>query len=289
MRFVTYAKNGMPGIGLLSEDDKTITSLSEGSNALAPCLQTLIAMGDEGVAQARAALNNAEAIRFAAREAVLLAPLPRPRNDILCIGRNYMEHVKETDAANPVPTHPIIFTKRAFSVIGPEQDVDLHEHLTSSVDYEGEVAVVIGKTTRNVTEEEAMSHVFGYTVVNDVSARDIQKRHTQWLLGKSLDTFCPTGPCITHASAMPPLSAINVTTKVNGEVRQKGSVQDLIFTIPYLISLISRHTTLEPGDVIATGTPSGVGAGFTPPRFLRRGDTVEISVSGVGVLRNTFR
>lgn len=287
MRFVTFAKNGIHDIGILSEDGATILSLSQQGD-VPPNMQAFVAMGDVGLAAAKRLAANPDATKTPTSSIKILAPFPRPKNSILCVGRNYLEHVKETDAANPAPTHPIIFTKPPLSVTASGDEVDLHHNLTSSVDYEGELAVIIGKLMRNVPEEKAMDYIFGYTILNDVSARDLQKRHTQWTIGKGLDTFSPMGPCLVHKSALPNHADIRLTTRVNGEVRQKGNTKDLIFTIPYLASLLSQGMTLEPGDIIATGTPKGVGAGFNPPRFLRKGDTVEISVDGIGVLRNVF-
>lgn len=285
MRFVSFARDGAMDIGVLDASGETVIPLS-GKKGLPSCMNAFLDMGEAGVAAAREILSGGESIPLAG--VTVLAPIPRPRSSILCVGRNYLEHVKETNASNPVPTHPIIFTKPPASVVPSGAVVDLHADLTRSVDYEGEVAVIIGRKTSKVAEDKAMEHVFGYTILNDVTARDLQKRHTQWVIGKGLDTFCPMGPYITHVSAMPDPADIAIRTRVNGEVRQEGNTRDLIFTIPYLIALISSGMTLEPGDIIATGTPSGVGAGFNPPRFLRKGDTVEITVDGIGVLRNTF-
>ena len=286
MRFVSYVQNGVTGVGILDDATETVVVLS-GYKGISSDMTTFIGMGQAGLDAAREVLAK-PGERVPLGDVRILAPIPRPRSAILCVGRNYREHVKETNAANPVPEHPILFSKPPFSVVASGDVVDLHADITESVDYEGELAVVIGATTRNVAEDRAMDHVFGYTILNDVSARDLQRRHTQWVIGKGLDTFCPMGPCITHKSAMPPHDAIGLTTKVNGEIRQEGNTRDLMFDIPYLISLLSRGMTLEAGDILATGTPKGVGAGFTPPRFLRKGDTVEIAIDGIGTLRNMF-
>ena len=287
MRFVTFAKNGAQDIGILSDDDQTIVSLTSQGD-IPKCMTDFIAMGDAGMEAARRIAANETAEKIPVASVKILAPIPRPRSSILCVGRNYLDHVGETDKNATVPEHPIIFTKPPFAVIASGDKVDLHPKLSKEVDYEGELAVVIGKTVRNVTEAEAMDYVFGYTILNDVSARDLQKRHTQWIIGKSLDTFAPMGPCITHKSLMPDETNITYVTRVNGEVRQQAHTKYLIFTIRYLISLLSQGMTLEPGDIIATGSPKGVGAGFTPPRFLRKGDVVEITIDGIGTLRNEF-
>lgn len=287
MRFVTFVKNSIQDIGILSDDDQTITSLTQQGD-VPPSMQAFIAMGEVGLTAARRLAVTGAAEKIPVASVKLLAPIPRPRNSILCVGRNYYEHVGETDKDFTVPEHPIVFSKPPASVIASGDTVDLHRDLTESVDYEGELAVIIGKTARKVSEEQAMDHVFGYTAFNDVSARDLQQRHKQWTIGKGLDTFSPMGPCITHKNAMPEHSGITYVTRVNGEVRQRAHTKDLMFSIPYLISFLSQGMTLEPGDIIATGTPKGVGAGFTPPRFLREGDIVEITIDGIGTLRNRF-
>lgn len=222
-------------------------------------------------------------------EVELLAPL-YPRKNVFAIGKNYIEHVREAPGANPVteppPERPIVFSKPPSSIIGPGQSIDTSNDPSSTTDYEGELAVVIGTAAKRVDPSLAMKYVFGYTIVNDVSARWYQRNHGQWLMGKGPDTFCPMGPCIVTADEISEVSELNIETTVNGEVRQQGSVADLVFDIPTLISTISSVMTLEPGDIIATGTPSGVGAGFDPPRYLRPGDMVDVTVDGIGTLSN---
>lgn len=222
-------------------------------------------------------------------DATLLAPL-RPRKNVFAIGKNYIEHVRELPGADtkqePPPEFPIVFSKPPTSVIGPGQSIDTSNDPTSTTDYEGELAVVIGKTGKRIRPEDAMGHVFGYTIVNDVTARTLQKRHGQWLTGKGPDTFCPMGPCILTADEIGNVSELAIRTSVNGEVRQSGSLSDLIFDIPTLIATLSSVMTLETGDVIATGTPPGVGIGWDPPRYLRPGDVVEITIDPIGTLTN---
>jgi 2-keto-4-pentenoate hydratase/2-oxohepta-3-ene-1,7-dioic acid hydratase in catechol pathway len=213
----------------------------------------------------------------------LEAPL-RP-GKLICIGRNYAEHAKET--GNTVPTTPIIFAKFPSSIIGNGDTITWNESITTQVDWEGELAVIIGKKAHNVKEEDAFNHVFGYTIANDVSARDLQLRtDTQWTRGKSLDTFCPLGPWVVTRDEIPDPHNLSVKTTVNGEVRQDGNTKDFIFNIPFLISYCSRMFTLEPGDLILTGTPPGVGEGMKPPTYLQDGDTVNITVEGIGELSN---
>ena len=227
----------------------------------------------------------------------LLAPIAAPPHNIMCVGKNYHAHAHEftksgfdagATAAEAVPDHPIIFTKPSSAISGPFDPIPLWPGLDEAVDYEAELAVVIGRGGRFIPRGEAMSHVFGYTVLNDVTARDLQRVHKQWFLGKGIDGFAPMGPWITTADEIDGAD-LRVTCRVNGELRQDSSTSDLIFDIPGLIETISRSVTLAPGDVIATGTPEGVGVGFSPPRFLRDGDVVEVEISGIGAIRNTVR
>jgi 2-keto-4-pentenoate hydratase/2-oxohepta-3-ene-1,7-dioic acid hydratase in catechol pathway len=222
-------------------------------------------------------------------DVTLLAPV-RPRKNVFAIGKNYIEHVREVPGADPnaepPPERPIVFSKPPTSIIGPGQAIESGNDPSSTTDYEGELAVVIGIPAKKVGPERAMDHVFGYTIVNDVTARALQRGHRQWLIGKGPDTFCPIGPCLITSDEVPDVTALTIETTVNGEVRQQGSLADLIFDIPTLISTLSSVMTLEPGDVIATGTPSGVGAGFDPPRFLVPGDVVSITVDPIGTLTN---
>jgi len=218
----------------------------------------------------------------------LLAPLEPVRN-ILCVGKNYRAHVNEvagTAIGRDVPEAPVVFTKATTAVIGPGAPIPAHTAVTSELDYEGEIAVVLGKGGRRIPVESAWDHVFGLTLIDDVTARDLQRRHRQFFLGKSLDGAAPLGPVIVPRSALPPVEEITLTTTVNGEIRQEGSLADLIFDIPTLIATLSEGMTLLPGDIIATGTPAGVGAGLDPPRFLRPGDVVEVSSPAIGRLVN---
>jgi 2-keto-4-pentenoate hydratase/2-oxohepta-3-ene-1,7-dioic acid hydratase in catechol pathway len=216
----------------------------------------------------------------------ILSPISRPTKNILCVGKNYKDHAIEMGSVEDIPEHPMIFTKAPTSVIGPGENVLLHEGVTNALDYEGELAVVIGKTGVGIKEEDAYNHIFGYTILNDITARDMQTRHKQFFLGKSLDTSCPLGPYIVHKSEIEDPHNLALQTKVNGEVRQNGYTGDMIFDIPKLIAVLSKGMTLEAGDIIATGTPAGVGKGFKPPRYLKSGDVIEISIDQIGTLRN---
>lgn len=227
-------------------------------------------------------------------EVKLLAPIDRPRRNLFCVGKNYHEHAKEfqhsgfdSSAVNgeTAPEAPVFFTKPASTITGPGDAIPSHADVTDCLDYEAELAIVIGKGGRNIKAANAMEHIFGYTIVNDVTARDLQKRHRQWFLGKGLDGFCPMGPYIVPADQIDGQN-LSIRCWVNGELRQSSNTRDLIFGLPTLIETLSAGITLEPGDVIATGTPAGVGIGFTPPRYLNVGDTVRIEVEGIGVLEN---
>jgi 2-keto-4-pentenoate hydratase/2-oxohepta-3-ene-1,7-dioic acid hydratase in catechol pathway len=230
-------------------------------------------------------------------DARLRAPLASPRRDLFAVGKNYREHVSEfgrsgydtPHRAEDLPDKPIVFSKATTSVTGPFDDIEAHASVTAELDYEAELAVIIGPGGRGISREQAMRHVWGYTIVDDVTARDVQRDHKQWLLGKSLDTHAPMGPWAVTADEIDDLAALEVSSTVNGEPRQKAPVADLIFDVPELIRVISAGITLLPGDVIATGTPAGVGIGFDPPRFLRPGDVVECAITGLGALRNTVR
>mmetsp|Transcript_16075 Transcript_16075/g.50530 ORF Transcript_16075/g.50530 Transcript_16075/m.50530 type:complete len:264 (+) Transcript_16075:328-1119(+) len=224
----------------------------------------------------------------------LLAPIPRPAGTIMCVGKNYLDHVKEVDSASTMtnitasgaPAAPIIFTKAAGSVVGPDMPIVYPAGVSEEVDYEGELAVVIGKGGRNIPRGEALKHVFGYTVANDVTARDLQRKHQQWFIGKSLDGFCPMGPWLVPAAYVDGTD-LAITCSVNGEVRQSGRTSMMIFPVDELIATISAGITLHQGDIILTGTPAGVGSSFKPPKFLRPGDVVRVEVEGVGCLENT--
>ena len=226
----------------------------------------------------------------------LLAPIPAPRRNIFCVGKNYTDHAREFAGSGyeagavqgaEIDAYPAVFTKPANTVTGPGETVSLHPHVTSAVDYEAELTLVIGKSGRDIPAARAYEHIWGYTIINDVTARDRQRNHKQWFMGKALDGFCPMGPWIVTADEVDPEN-LDVRCWVNGELRQNANTRDLIFNIPTLIATISAGLTLEPGDLIATGTPAGVGLGFDPPKFLKAGDEVSMSITGLGTLSNRF-
>ena len=225
----------------------------------------------------------------------LLAPIPRPRRNIFCVGKNYFDHAKEfgtsgfdsstSKPGDEIPKDPIIFTKPPESVIGPGANIVIPQQVSNAIDYEVELTVIIGKGGKGISQANAMQHVWGYTAINDVTARDWQQRHKQWFLGKSFDTFCPMGPWVVTADELD-VNDISVKCWVNQELRQSSNSKDLIFNIPKLIETISAGITLYPGDIIATGTPAGVGLGFKPPKYLVAVDIVKLEIGGVGVLEN---
>ena len=223
----------------------------------------------------------------------LLAPIPRPIRNIFCVGKNYHEHAKEftssgfdsSAAKGTIPESPIVFSKIPETVIGNGQPIKIDKNVSASIDYEVELAVIIGKKGKNIPVQNAQNHIWGYTIINDVTARDLQSLHSQWLIGKSQDTFCPMGPWVTTADGID-LNDTSIKCWINGELRQNSNTNKLIFDIPKIIEAISNGITLNKGDVIATGTPSGVGIGFDPPKYLKPGDKTKLEIENIGVLQN---
>ena len=283
MKLVTYLHNGKEAVGVLSEDGTAVHPLPFAD------MNTLIEAPREQLLAAAEAAQDALPLSAV----TLLAPIPRPRQDIICLGMNYRDHL--TEAANydsafakerPVTVY---FSKRVSQAVAPEGFIERHADLTNRLDYENELAVIIGKSAKNVKAADAADYIFGYTIVNDVSAREVQTSHKQFYFGKGLDGFTPMGPCITTADeiAFPP--ALRISSRVNGEPRQDSTTDLLITSIADIIEELSSGMTLLPGTIIATGTPAGVGMGFDPPKFLKPGDVVECSIEGIGTLRNTVR
>jgi 2-keto-4-pentenoate hydratase/2-oxohepta-3-ene-1,7-dioic acid hydratase in catechol pathway len=289
MRIATFTHQGRRQVGRVSADGQHITPFALDAAAASRGAQALIESAATG-----APLPAEGGRALALADVVLEAPLPRPTRNLWCVGRNYHAHAKELretvfkdNAADP-QAWPIVFTKVPETVIGTAADVRLPGAAVSSqIDYEAELTVVIGRGGRNIARAEAMGHVFGYTIINDVTARDVQMRHQQWDLGKSFDTFCPMGPWIVTADELDARDT-RVRCWVNDELRQDARTSDLIFDIPTLIETCSRGITLLPGDVIATGTAAGVGMGMKPPRWLQHGDVVRIEIDGLGTLQNRF-
>lgn len=289
MRIATYQHNHQRHVGQVSADGLHVTAFlvspEVAQHGALRLIETLMAGGT---------LPALAHTSVAVADVRLEAPLPLPRRNIWCVGRNYHEHAKELSASvfkdsnTNTQAWPIVFTKVPECVVGPSDAVHLPGAAVSEqIDYEAELAVVIGQGGKNIAAADAMEHVFGYTIVNDVTARDVQMRHQQWDMGKSFDTFCPMGPWLVTADALDG-TRTRVRCWVNGEQRQDGPTEQLIFDIPTLIETISRGITLYPGDIIATGTPAGVGMGLKPPRYLRHGDVVRVEIDGIGHIENTF-
>jgi|TARA_B110000503_G_scaffold24193_1_gene38083 2-keto-4-pentenoate hydratase/2-oxohepta-3-ene-1,7-dioic acid hydratase in catechol pathway len=292
MHFVTFVKNNKTNVGIIESND-TLIDLSFYSPEIPNDLNQIIESNSLEKIKNIKKNPKAESI-IDSKDVKILAPIPVPRRDIICVGLNYHDHVKEFQSSGydtnttkkAAPDHPIIFTKATTSVIGPGESIPSKNDPTNSIDYEGELGLVIGKRSRNIKKADAYDIIFGYTIINDVTARDLQNLHKQWFLGKSPDGFCPMGPAIVTADEIPDATKLKLVTKVNGEVRQDAIVSDLIFDIPTLIETITSTMTLIPGDIIATGTPVGVGIGFNPPKFMKSGDKVSIAISGLGELNN---
>ena len=292
MHLVTFSESGHTRIGVWDQESAEIVDLSVATD-LPSDMIGFIAGGRDALSIAEEIVDS-RASRLALSAVRLLAPIPVPVRNIFCVGKNYSDHVKEvqsvvasdSDAKGNEPDAPIFFTKLPSSVIGTNDPILAHLDYTNTVDYEGELAVIIGIGGRGISEIDAMQHIFGYTVLNDVTSRRLQKRHQQWFMGKSIDSFCPMGPCIlTHQSISEP-EKFRIQTRVNGELRQDGVVSDMIFSIPKLVSTLAKTITLLPGDIIATGTPAGVGMGMNPPKYLNTGDQVSITINGIGTLTN---
>ncbi len=290
MRIATYQTRGEEHLGLIVEDHQVVDLQRLARRAKARIPSDMIRLIAETSSTVLRRLHKAaQAWVHAGGETIplskvrLLAPIPRLRKNIFCMGRNYAEHAREGGAAPPEV--PPFFTKPPTAVVGPEAGI-LHHRATEALDYEVELAVVIGRKGRDIPAHLALEHVFGYTIMTDVTARDLQRRHQQWFKGKSLDTFAPLGPWIVPRFAIPDPQALRITLRVNGETRQDSNTAMMLFPVAQLIEALSVGMTLEPGDILATGTPEGVGMGFNPPKWLHPGDTIEAEVEGIGVLRN---
>ncbi len=306
MRLATVSSHGkdicvavLGGGGMLDIAQAAQGLTGAGASALkAGSMQALIDGGADALAALASLVSEAEGDShpkaLVSAGARLQAPIPAPRKNVFCVGRNYAEHIAEGDRAQNqsvgVTEYPVFFTKPPTAIVAPDGEILVFANVSENIDYEVELAVVIGRAGRNIPKSKAMEHVFGYTILNDVSARDIQRRHGgQYFKGKGLDGSCPIGPWIQTADEVANPHALSIALKVNGEQRQDGNTADMIFDIPTLIASLSEGMTLEPGDIIATGTPSGVGYAMDPPQFLKHGDEVVCDISGIGTLSNTVR
>lgn len=282
MKLVTFVHNGRTRLGALTESD-SVLDLNSANSAIPDSIIPFLEGGEYTKALAEQALAAAPASALLKRsEVTLKAPVPRP-GKIICIGLNYRDHAAES--GQKVPDFPTVFAKYPTCVIGPDEPI-LIPKLTEQVDYEAELGVIIGKRARHVSEGEAMGYVAGYLPFHDVSARDYQMRTSQWTLGKTFDTFGPMGPALVTADEIPDPHTLDISLSIGGEVLQKSNTRELVFGVGALVSILSGVMTLEPGDLISTGTPSGVGAARDPKRWLRAGETVRIEIAGLGVLSN---
>ena len=284
MKLVTFETNGHSAVGLLNADATAVHPVPGCAD-----MQALIDLWP--------VLDTAAVLRSAAlplEDVRLLAPIPRPAQDVICLGINYFDHAKESECVagkgvKAPDTFPIYFSKRVHEAVAPGCDIDSHSDIVTDLDYEAELAVVIGKCAYNVSEADALDYVFGCTILNDVSARTIQNQHKQWYRGKSLDGFTPMGPWIVTPEEFDVREPHCIRSRVNGELRQNSTTDRMIFHVAYVIAELSRGMTLRPGTIISMGTPAGVGMGFDPPKWLRPGDEVACSIEGIGTLTNTVR
>jgi 2-keto-4-pentenoate hydratase/2-oxohepta-3-ene-1,7-dioic acid hydratase in catechol pathway len=296
MRLITFELDGKRRIGLVTSDNRVLDfkAVEAGSAREFP---------NDMIGFIREAEWTVDAVRRLAEKAPsanlpmlgsvhLLAPIPRPLKNVFCVGRNYAAHAAEGARAQGREVHlpevPEFFTKPPTAVTGPDSSVPIDPAVTQKFDYEVELGVVIGKAGKNIKRSRAMEHVFGFTICNDFTARDLQRRHGQWFKGKGLDFSCAMGPWIVEKSALPGFADLAIRLRVNGETRQDSCTSNMIFDVPTLIESLSAGLTLEPGDVISTGTPEGVGYAMDPPRFLHPGDRVEAEIEGIGFLRNVM-
>lgn len=291
MKLVTLRHQGAEYLGIQSGDHVVVPALSTPKEGIPSSMLALVGAGDDGLSMLREFIDaESTGARIPLADAELLAPIPNPPANVICLGWNYVEHIEESASAavrdRKLPEHPVVFTKAVGSVIGPFDPIPFNAGFSSQWDWEVELGVIIGKPGRGIAESEALEHVFGYTVINDISIRDVQFRHQQFFLGKSADGACPMGPCVVTADEVPDPQALDLSCRVNGETKQASNTRYQIFGISKTISILSQGMTLRAGDIIATGTPSGVGFARKPPEFLRPGDVVECEVQGIGLLRN---
>jgi 2-keto-4-pentenoate hydratase/2-oxohepta-3-ene-1,7-dioic acid hydratase in catechol pathway len=292
MYFATYEDSGAEKIGVLNNNKSGIIPLSSILNLddSIKMVDFIKGFSEEYIDKINSRLNE-KGIDI--KDVKLMAPIPEPMRNVICVGKNYRDHIKEVanaiDSEHDIPKEPIYFTKMVDRVVGQGEHINSHNEITNALDYEAELGVVIGKKGKNIHYEEAIDYIFGYTVVNDVSVRDFQRRHTQWFKGKSFDGTCPMGPYLVHKNEIAYPPELDIKCTINGEVRQDSNTRQFIFDIATLISNFSKGITLKPGDIIATGTPAGVGMGFDPPKYLKSGDVVECYIEKIGTLRNVVK
>ncbi|PHV71414.1 fumarylacetoacetase [Sporanaerobium hydrogeniformans] len=291
MKLLTFKRGEKEEVGVLSQEEQKVYSLSTLGLHYKDMNEWLEKGTKEEWEQIEKKLQQNLEGGFLLKEVELLAPIPRPKQDVICLGINYLAHAEESarykkEAFGGERPYAIYFSKRVREAVQDGGVIPSYEGLVDSLDYEVELAIIIGKEAKKVSKEEAFDYVLGYTIINDISARTLQTRHKQWYFGKSLDGFCPMGPWIVTKDEIPLPPHLAISSKVNGELRQKANTSLLIFDIAHVISELSQGMTLEAGTIIAMGTPAGVGMGFEPPKFLKTGDVIECEIEGIGKLTN---
>ena len=292
MKFVTFEINEERFAGILSDDRKTVNKLMVYENVFSDVGELIEYFKFDTISNLDRIRKSEE--KFNIEDVKILAPIPFPKQDIICLGINYMAHAEESarykkEDFGGKREYAVYFSKRVNEAIGDGDYIDGHFDIVDSLDYEAELGVIIGKDCKDVSKNDAFSYVLGYTVINDVSARNLQTQHKQWYFGKSLDGFTPMGPCIVTADEIGNPPVLDICSRVNGEVRQKSRTDLFIFDVPHVISELSKGMTLKAGTIISMGTPAGVGMGFVPPKFLKSGDVVECEIENIGFIKNIVK
>ena len=289
MKFITFRADNQEKIGFLTKDEKKILDINKYLGYKYRDMNDFLGRHEEDIEELINTYERDTAWDYSFEDVKILSPIPRPQKDVLCVGLNYNDHIKESQSVQDPDKKieaPVFFTKRVLDASGSDDIIKKHEKNTAEIDYEAELGVVMGKRGIDINIENAEDYIFGYTIINDFSARDLQRKHNQWFKGKGLDTYTAVGPCIIYKKYIALPLELDIESRVNNETRQKSNTKNMIFSIPFLIQELSKGMTLIPGDVIATGTPSGVGMGFKPPKYLKSGDIIECEIENIGILKN---